>query len=634
NNSCLNPASETYKCNTTGATQIFLDNCGIANIDLPDVAACFDVVGRDKMTRIYLRYNSLTSITADLFEGFGRLERIYLSHNSLVALPATAFQDLGTLQWLLFEGNTLSALSEDVFQGLGQLERLTMSQNSLTTLPAEVFSGLTGLQELSLTSNPGLQCVPSNEATTLEVDDLSSAMCGCLPAEAVTCEDGVFCMPGEFGYTCATPAPSPARNPCLNPASDAYQCNANGTEIALDYCGITDDDLEDVASCLDVFGRDTATGVYLRFNYLTALPENLFQGMGHVEHIYLNNNDLSSLSVDIFQSLGKLTVLNLNGNALISLAASLFQGLGQLEHLWLNMNLLSTLPAELFEGLGQLKSLDLRLNPDLACVPTNVAEIVETTELSSDVCGCSLATALLCDTGLTCMPGHYGYTCATSAPTPAPMLPGNNTCLDPDTDGYVCSTDGTEIDFSYCGITDDILDEVAACMDVFGRDVIKSVHLRYNYLTTVSEDLFQGLQHVEHIYLNDNDIDSLPAEVFQGLTDLHSINLNRNSLSALPGSIFQQQGVNSTWPGGLREFHANMNLLTTLPAELFEGLDLLETLDLRLNPDLQCVPTNAAVTLEVDYPAVGFCECTPVQAVACPVGLTCVAGEFGYTCSV
>ncbi|CAM9421344.1 unnamed protein product, partial [Hapterophycus canaliculatus] len=572
----------------------------------------------------------------------------------LTVLPATSFQDLGALQWLLLDGNAMTALSEEMFQGLGQLERLSLSQNALTTLPAEVFSGLTDLQELSLTSNPGLQCVPSNVATILEVDDLSSTMCGCFPIDVVTCEDGVFCMPGDFGYTCATPAPTPsptpsptkspspqptpaptsARNPCLNPASDSYLCNANGTEIALDYCGITDDDLEDVATCLDVFGRDTATGVFLRFNYLTALPENIFQGMGHVEQIYLNNNALSSLSADIFQSLGKLTELNLNGNALLSLAANLFQGLGQLQHLWLNMNLLSTLPAELFEGLGQLKSLDLRLNPDLACVPANVADIVETTEIYSDMCGCSLAPTVLCDAGLTCMAGEYGYTCATSAPTPAPILPGNNTCLDPDSDNYVCNTDGTEIDFSYCGITDDTLEEVAACMDVFGRDKIKSVHLRYNYLTTVSEDLFEGLGHVEHIYLNDNDLTTLPAEVFQGLAELQFLNLNRNSLSALPGNIFQQQDANSTRPGALREMYANMNLLTTLPAELFEDLDLLESLDLRLNPDLQCLPNNAAVTVEADDLSSGFCECTPAQAVTCAVGLTCVAGEFGYTCSL
>lgn len=540
-----------------------------------------------------------------------------------------------------------------MFQGLGQLERLSLSQNSLTTLPTEVFSALTALQELSLTSNPGLQCVPSNEATTLEVDDLSSTMCGCFPVGAVTCEDGVFCMPGEFGYTCATPAPTPSptpgptaspspqptpaptitRNACLNPSSDAYLCNVNGTELTLDYCGITDDDLEDVATCLDVFGRDDATSVFLRFNYLTALPENLFQGIGHVQEIYLNNNDLRSLSADVFQSLGKLAVLNLNGNALSSLSANHFQGLGQLQHLWLNMNLLSTLPAELFEGLGQLTSLDLRLNSDLQCVPANVADVVETTELYSDVCGCSLRGTILCDAGLTCMPGEHGYTCATSAPTPAPVLPGNNTCLDPASDNYVCSTGGTEIDFSYCGITDDILEDVAACMDVFGRDTIKSVHLRYNYLTSVSEDLFRGLRYVEHIYLNDNELITLPEEVFQGLGELQFLNLNRNSLGGLPGSIFHRQDANSTGPAALRRLYANMNLLTTLPAELFENLDLLETLDLRLNPDLQCVPNNAAVTLEVDDVS-GLCECTPAQAVTCAVGSTCVAGEFGYMCSL
>ncbi|CAN0345604.1 unnamed protein product, partial [Pylaiella littoralis] len=69
--------------------------------------------------------------------------------------------------------------------------------------------------------------------------------------------------------------------------------------------------------------------------------------------------------------------------------------------------------------------------------------------------------------------------------------------------------------------------------------------------------------------------------------------MNRDALTALPGNLFQQQIVNSTT--GFRQLHElwlDQNYLTTLPAELFEKLRSLDLLDLRLNPDLQCIPNN------------------------------------------
>ena len=496
--------------------------------------------------------------------------------------------------------------------------------------------------------------MPVNVAGTLDVDGSFYEGCGCTPADAVACPDGVFCVAGQFGYTCATPSPtaaptlmptgipSPAptsmptrtKNPCLSPGGGAYMCSPNGTELTLDYCGIGDEDLPDVEACLDAFGRGTATRVNLRFNYLTMLTEDIFRGLGQVDRLYLNNNALSSLPTEIFQSLGRLEVLNLNGNSLTSLSAGLFQGLGQLEHLWVNLNRLTTLPAELFDGLVLLQSLDLRLNPGLQCVPRNDAAVVEVSELSSGGCGCSLSSTLLCDAGTTCTFGRFGYTCATPAPTPAPVLPGNNTCLDPASDGYVCTSPGTEIDFSYCGLTNDNLVEVADCLDVFGRDNVTRLYLRYNYLTFLQTDLFDGCGNLEHLYLNDNGLTTLPAEIFQGLGKLKVLNMNRNSLAALPETLFEVHD-NSTAPVQLQELWMNMNLLTTLPDGLFQGLQLLEILDLRLNPGLQCVPRNYAVTLNVDDDlSAEMCECTPAQAVMCPAGVECVPGVLGYVCGV
>lgn len=529
-----------------------------------------------------------------------------------------------------------------------------LSRNSLTTLPSEVFSGLGALQELLLTENPDLQCVPTSSAQSVVVDNIVSEGCRCTPIGAVTCDAGVVCMPGEFGYTCVTPAPTPApmpmpaaapspaptamptivKNPCLNPAGMDYRCNVNGTELNLDYCGIENEDMEDVKMCLDAFGRENTTTVSIRFNYLTSLPDNIFLGLGSTERLFLTNNGLSQLPNDIFQSLGKLEVLDLNGNSLTYLTAGVFQGLGQLQHLRINFSQLTTLPAGLFQGLAGLKSLDLRMNSELQCVPENVAETLDINELAPGGCGCSLLPTLMCDADQDCMPGEFGYTCTTPAPTPAPAVPGNNTCLDPASDAYKCNTSGTEIDFSYCGITDEDLEEVAACLDVFGRANMSHLHLRYNILTRIQADLFQGCGQLEHISLNDNGLTTLPLEVLEGVGELKVLNLNRNSLIAFPGNLFQQHG-NLTAPRQLQKLLLNMNSLSTLPAELFLELQLLEELDLRLNPGLQCVPSNTAVTVVVDDDFTPeICECSPAQAVTCAFDLICVPGEVGFTCGV
>lgn len=562
------------------------------------------------------------------------------------------------------DSNSLAALPDGIFQELGQLELLWLDNNSLTTLPSEIFSDLGALQELFLRNNPDLQCVPSSSAQYVEVDDMVAfEECGCTPIGAVACDDNAFCIPGEFGYSCVTSAPSATptpvptaepspvptsmptniKNPCLNPGGESYVCNgvnANETELNLDYCGMENTDMGDVDTCLDAFGRETMTRVSMRFNYLTALPEDIFHGMGHVEKLFLSNNALSSLPAEILQPLGKLKILDLNGNSITHLSAGLFQGLGQLQELRINSNLLTTLPAELFDGLGLLEWLDLRMNPELQCVPENVAETVDVNELASHHgCRCSLVpTTAACDARQACAPGEFGYTCVTPAPTPAPFTfaAGNNTCLDPVSDDYRCNTPGgataTQIDFSFCGITDDNLEGVSACLDVFGRGALSHLHLSYNFLTRLQPDLFQGCGRLEHIYLNDNELTTLPEEVFQGVGNLKILNLNRNSMAALPGAVFRQQG-NSTAPGQLQELLLNMNDLTTLPADIFEDIPLLEELDLRLNPDLQCIPNNNAANVDVDDDfSPDTCRCDPAQGIACSFGEACVPGELGHTC--
>lgn len=47
-------------------------------------------------------------------------------------------------------------------------------------------------------------------------------------------------------------------------------------------CGITDDDLVDLAACLDNIGRENITLLSLRFNQLTSLRADIFVGLGFI----------------------------------------------------------------------------------------------------------------------------------------------------------------------------------------------------------------------------------------------------------------------------------------------------------------------------------------------------------------
>ena len=115
----------------------------------------------------------------------------------------------------------------------------------------------------------------------------------------------------------------------------------------------------------DVFsGLGGLEVLYLSFNdQLTTLPATVFSDLGNLRELDLESNQLSALPATVFSGLGNLGWLNLGGNRLTALPAGVFSGLENLSTLVLSVNALSALPATVFSGLGNLESLDLRENP-------------------------------------------------------------------------------------------------------------------------------------------------------------------------------------------------------------------------------------------------------------------------------
>lgn len=105
---------------------------------------------------------------------------------------------------------------------------------------------------------------------------------------------------------------------------------------------------------------------------------------------------------------------------------------------------------------------------------------------------------------------------------------------------------------------------------------IKVLHLHNLGITKLSDQIFQGLTHLQEIALNHNQLTSLPGTLFHGLTHLKSLDLSFNQLDNLPETSFHTLTA-------LQKLYLNHNQLASLPETLFHGLTRLENLELYHN---------------------------------------------------
>ncbi len=151
-----------------------------------------------------------------------------------------------------------------------------------------------------------------------------------------------------------------------------------------DCSGVTIAQLEGLIGKLSLAGRDITTlkpgdfadliglqRLFLNDNSLTALPENVFDGLAALESLNLQGNSLTALSRNDFADFIGLRRLFLHDNSLETLTAGVFTGLTTLVLLTLNDNSLTTLHADTFAGLAALEFLRLGFN-GLTALPENV----------------------------------------------------------------------------------------------------------------------------------------------------------------------------------------------------------------------------------------------------------------------
>ena len=130
-----------------------------------------------RLTWLYLRYNSIRTLSMDAFQDLEKLSELHLHNNSLTTLDASMFQGASRLKLLTIDFNRLRRIDPLLWFELPNLMRLNISHNSLQDLGSHTFDSLLYLVSLDLQYNK-LRKVDAksfdglSNSTLLYVDDV------------------------------------------------------------------------------------------------------------------------------------------------------------------------------------------------------------------------------------------------------------------------------------------------------------------------------------------------------------------------------------------------------------------------------------------------------------------------------
>ena len=361
----------------------------------------------------------------------------------------------------------------------------------------------------------------------------------------------------------------------------------------------------------------------LAHNDLTSLPDGVFDNLSRLRGLYLGNNDLGSLPDGVFDNLTSLEVLSLVSNDLTSLPDGVFDNLSSLLELYLGNNGLTSLPDGALSSLSSLEVLSFSGSGDapspfpqktVTGLPgiSGVAQVGmtlrATTKNIRDQYGFNpngapedhVVITIGCCSPYDANGVDFGYQWVRGDETAETEIPGatNSTYI------LMAADEGktikVKVTFTNAGHNVEALTS-AATLPVIAEseDLGAGVCYRNAY---VRQAILAKLPEVGHcesvtdahlssitgrIYLSGRRLTELSADDLRGLSNLEELHFDLvPNLTTLPADVFD--GLPS-----LRVLRLNTFGLTSLPAGVFDNLSHLERLDLSYNIKLASLPDGA-----------------------------------------
>ncbi len=545
----------------------------------------------NSLLKLILSQNDISTLPKDIFTGLEKLRYLDLSYNKLESLENGTFDNQVHLKYLFLQNNKIHLLSESLFNSLFRVLYLSLSDNKITTYPKHVFALLSDTKRLDLSSNQ----LPILTDASFQMQQIQILKIDHNKLSTIT--------PAAF---------------------------ANLTllrELDLGHNDITYFDSS--------LFRDLTNLKYLLIyaNLLRTLPDDIFEGLNHLELIYALYNELDdfpflgegtsflyfgynrfkTLRDGVFNSTSNLKVLDLQFNSLEYLPYRIFDGLDDLNRLTLYSNNLKSLPSLKIKGLVELylENNDLRLLQDGTFNGTSALQKLDLRLNKLDLLKRSMFSGLI---NLKSVWLGFNEVVELSGSVFLYLTNTNKLTLNANKLKYISVDAFNGMTYLvYLDISDNNLKELPSDIfagmnlfylymfsngiftfpstssllyltelgadenrfvvlpnDCFASTLLTHISLFGNYIEQLPHDLFHHSSNIIYISFAYNQIQDLPHDLFHSAININEIIFAHNRISHLPQDLFKSNVK-------LAELSMGYNYLTTLPVDLFKNnIELIE----------------------------------------------------------
>ncbi len=361
----------------------------------------------------------------------------------------------------------------------------------------------------------------------------------------------------------------------------------------------------------EMFAGSTPRYLSLDHNWLTSVPD--LNVITSLQQLDLSNNQLTISNIPSFTGLSNLNKLDVSSNLLTDIPN--IAGLSNLQQLYVSSNQITSLPS--FAGFPNLHYLYLDSN-QLTTIPDSFTSLNALSVLqifTNKICTWSLSMDVMAFLNST-LGGSWpsaqdssacsapaGFDCSTVTDIPQSECENLVSIYDStnwsgwtNTGGWLSSP--TVCSGGWSGI---VCNNHVSIINLSNNNLswtlpsltwlsdLMNISLSNNYLTSITNDSFSGLTHLEYIYLDYNQLTNLPS--LNWLSSLYSFYANNNFFTDIP---------DFTGLTGLTFINLDQNDITSIATGAFAGLYSLQTIHLAMNR-IAGIGDNAFIGLSSGY---------------------------------